>query len=208
VTSNRFLAIVAMFIGGVVVVWGVLRLFPARPPAGSARPDPAAAAVAAVAAPASPAGSAAGAGAAEAEGRKIKVKLFYVGEEGTRLVGVDTEVPFAESREDQARDIVEAEIAPAPDGQVSPIPPGTGVRAVYVTPKGEAYVDFTRPIADAHPGGTTNELLTVYAIVDALTTNLPAIGSVQILVDGHEVDTLAGHVDLRQPLAQNLDWVQ
>jgi hypothetical protein len=30
---------------------------------------------------------------------------------------------------------------------------------------------------------------------------------VQILVDGREVDTLAGHVDLRNPLSKNLTWV-
>jgi len=36
----------------------------------------------------------------------------------------------------------------------------------------------------AHTGGTLNELLTVYTIVNALTVNLPAVRSVQILVDG------------------------
>jgi len=60
----------------------------------------------------------------------------------------------------------------------------------------------------AHPGGTVNELLTVYTIVNALTANLPAVTGVQLLVDGKEVDTLAGHVDLRRPLAKNLTWVQ
>jgi hypothetical protein len=48
----------------------------------------------------------------------------------------------------------------------------------------------------------------VYTIVDALTANLPAVRSVQVLVDGKEVETLAGHVDLRRPLAKNLAWVQ
>jgi hypothetical protein len=37
---------------------------------------------------------------------------------------------------------------------------------------------------------------------------LPAISRVQILVDGKEVDTLAGHVDLRHPLEKNLTWVK
>ena len=35
-----------------------------------------------------------------------------------------------------------------------------------------------------------------------------AISRVQILVDGKEVDTLAGHVDLRHPLEKNLKWVK
>jgi hypothetical protein len=51
-------------------------------------------------------------------------------------------------------------------------------------------------------------MLTVYTLVDVLTVNLPAIATVQLLIDGKEVDTLAGHVDLRRPLVQNLTWVE
>ncbi len=51
---------------------------------------------------------------------------------------------------------------------------------------------ISAPTSSKHPGGSLEELFTVYAIVNALTVNLPAIIGVQILVDGHEVDTLAG----------------
>jgi hypothetical protein len=57
-----------------------------------------------------------------------------------------------------------------------------------------------------HPGGALDELFTVYAVVNAITVNLPAIMRVQILIDGKEADTLAGHVDLRRPLRKNLSW--
>ena len=57
-----------------------------------------------------------------------------------------------------------------------------------------------------HPGGTTNEMLTVYALVNTLTSNLPAITGVQLLIDGKEIDTLAGHLDLRRPIEQNLNY--
>ena len=43
--------------------------------------------------------------------------------------------------------------------------------------------------------------------MNALTTNIPAINAVQILVNGNEVDTLVGHVDLQHPLERNLQWV-
>jgi hypothetical protein len=69
-------------------------------------------------------------------------------------------------------------------------------------------VDLSRDASAAHPGGSLNELLTVYTIVNALTANLPAVSAVQLLVDGKQVETLAGHVDLRRPLAKNLAWVQ
>jgi hypothetical protein len=41
-----------------------------------------------------------------------------------------------------------------------------------------------------------------------LTENLPAIKSVQLLVGGKQIETLAGHVDLRRPLDKNLAFVQ
>lgn len=139
--------------------------------------------------------------------RTIRARLFYVSDDGTGLTSVEREVPFAEGPE-QAREIVNAQIAPVAGPLVSAVPPGTALRAVYITERGDAYVDLSSEAVTAHPGGTLNELLTVYTIVDALTVNLPAVQSVQILIDGKEVETLAGHVDLRQPLAKNLGLVQ
>jgi hypothetical protein len=78
------------------------------------------------------------------------------------------------------------------------------LRALFLTENGQAYVDLSRDVSTAHPGGSLNEMLTIYTIVHALTFNLPAIAGVQLLVDGKEVDTLAGHVDLRRPLSKNL----
>jgi spore germination protein GerM len=141
-------------------------------------------------------------------GRKIKARLFYVGEDGSRLTGVEREVPFGGGTAEQAREIVVAQLAPVTDPLVSAIPAGATLRALFVTERGEAFVDLSREIASGHGGGSLNELLTVYTIVNALTANLPAVTAVQLLVEGKEVDTLAGHVDLRRPLASNLLWVQ
>lgn len=146
--------------------------------------------------------------ATETPTRKIKATLFYVSEDGERLVPVEREVAYGGEVLDQAKRIVEAEIAAAPSPLISPMPAGTKLRAIYMGRNGEAYVDLSREASAAHPGGSLNELLTVYAIVDGLTANLPAIRSVQLLVDGREVDTLAGHVDLRRPLTKSGRWVQ
>ena len=47
--------------------------------------------------------------------------------------------------------------------------------------------------------GTGNVIPTVTTL-----TNLPAITAVQLLVDGKEADTLAGHVDLRRPFMKKV----
>ena len=139
--------------------------------------------------------------------RKITATLFYVAEDGMALVPVQREVPFGENAAEQARAIVEAQLTPTAAPQVSAIPAGVVLRDVFVTERGDAFVNLSADIIGKHPGGSLHEVFTVYTIVNALTVNLPAITRVQILVEGKEVDTLAGHVDLRHPLAKSLEWV-
>ena len=143
-----------------------------------------------------------------APGRKIKARLFYVADDGMRLTSIERDIAYGEGAVEQAREIIAAQIVPVVEPLVSAIPPQTKLRAVFITEGGDAYVDLSAEVKSAHPGGTVNELLTVYTLVNALTANLPAVTAVQVLVEGKEVDTLSGHVDLRRPLAKNLAWVQ
>jgi spore germination protein GerM len=160
-------------------------------------------------APAPPAATAvAGAGERGAETRRIKATLFYIAADGMRLAAAERDVAFGEGPSEQGKRIIEALLDPAPAGLASAMPPGTTLRGLYVGQHGDAYVDFGGALRSNHPGGSQNELLTVYAIVSALTVNLPAITSVQILIDGHEVDSLAGHVDLRRPLPNARQWME
>jgi hypothetical protein len=190
-SSRRLLAIGAATIVAIAVIGLVLL----RSPRLSSRATPRAAAASSPTVPPPP-------------GRKIKARLFYVADDGTRLTGVERDIAYGDGATAQAREIVAAQIAAVTAPFVSAVPAGTALRAVFLTEGGEAYVDLSREVVSAHPGGTLNELLTVYTIVNALTVNLPAVTAVQLLVDGKEVETLAGHVDLRQPLAKNLSWVQ
>jgi hypothetical protein len=137
----------------------------------------------------------------------ITATLFYAAPDGEGLTPIRREVPLAEGVVAQGRQILVAQLAPPPDGQRSVIPSGTQLRAFYVTDRGDAFVDLSRDITAAHPGGSLNELLTIYAIVNAVTANLPAVLRVQLLVDGKEVDTIAGHVDVRRPLARDTTLV-
>ena len=125
-----------------------------------------------------------------------------------RLTGVERDIAYGEGPLEQAREIIAAQIAPVTEPLVSAVPAGTTIRALFMTEHGDAYVDLSKEVTAAHTGGTLDEILTVYTIVNALTANLPAITTVQLLVEGREVDTLSGHVDLRHPLSKNLAWVQ
>lgn len=145
---------------------------------------------------------------APAAERKITATLYYISEDGLSLVGVQREVAFGEPIDLQAQRILEAQLARAPEPLSSAIPEATALRSLFLDGKGLAFVDLSADARNRHTGGALDELFTIYAIVNALTVNLPAISRVQILVDGKEVDTLAGHVDLRHPLQKNLKWVR
>jgi spore germination protein GerM len=145
---------------------------------------------------------------APAAERKITATLYYISQDGLALVGVQREVPFGEPIDQQAQRILEAQLARAPEPLSSAIPEATALRSLFLDDKGLAFVDLSADARLRHTGGALDELFTIYAIVNALTVNLPAITRVQILVDGKEVDTLAGHVDLRHPLPKNLKWVR
>jgi spore germination protein GerM len=138
----------------------------------------------------------------------ITATLFYAAADGQGLLPMRREVPLAEGVVAQGRQILMAQLATPPADQRSLIPAGTQLRAFYVTDRGDAFVDLSHEIATAHPGGSLNELLTVYAIVNAVTANLPAVQRVQLLIDGKEVDTIAGHVDVRRPLARDTTLVR
>ena len=180
------LLIGALFVG--LGVWLVLAILPGF----LSRPSP------------QPRDSAAG---AATPGQQIQASLFYVSDDGAELVPVIRDVPYGATSTEQARHIVAAQVRPPAGGLVSAIPQGTVVRSVFLGSRGDAYVDLSTEVL-GHGGGTLNEALAVFAIVNAVTSNLPDVSTVQILVNGKEVDSLAGHLDLRRPIGRVGDWIR
>ena len=73
-------------------------------------------------------------------------------------------------------------------------------KLLQVTVSGKvAKVDFSRELQKNFVGGSTGEEMLVGSVVNTLT-EFPEIQKVQIMVDGQEVETLSGHMDLSQPL--------
>ena len=138
----------------------------------------------------------------------ITATLFYGSRDGLLLQPVRVEVPLAEGAVAQGRQIVRALLQAPPAPYVPVIPAGTTLKAFYLTSSGDAFVDLSSEVSTKHPGGTHAELLTVYAVVNTITTNLQGVQRVQLLVDGNEADSLAGHVDVRRPLERDLAYVR
>jgi hypothetical protein len=138
----------------------------------------------------------------------IIATLYYGTADGQALAAVKREVPLGDGPRAQGRQILESELQAAPAPYLSLIPAGTMLRAFYITDRGDAFVDLSPEVSAMHPGGSTNELLTVYAIVNTVTANLSSVERVQILIGGKQADTLAGHVDLRRPFERDTSLVK
>jgi len=67
--------------------------------------------------------------------------------------------------------------------------------------RGILTADFSPDLQQQHPGGSASEILTVYSVVNTLTLNVPEIKQVVLLVDGKKIDSIAGHIDCRQPIS-------
>ena len=156
--------------------------------------------------PAPPDAAAEAKGAAEepAPERRISVKLFFEDTEQAGLVMEEREVPFSSDLTRQIRTVLEQLIEGSRAGKLSPLAPETKVIEVFVTAWGTAYVDLSKEASLGQVGGSKGELLAVYAVVNSVTTNFPAVGRVQILVDDRPVTTLSGHVDLSRPLPPDM----
>jgi len=76
------------------------------------------------------------------------------------------------------------------------LPAGADVKDVFLVNGNTAVVDTTPALAQGHRSGVFVETLTIVSLVKTLTTNLPGVTRVKILVDGRERETLAGHADL------------
>lgn len=138
----------------------------------------------------------------------ITATLYYTSPDGQGLVPVRREVPLADGPLAQGRQMLLTQLQAPPAPYMPAIPAGTTLRAFFITEKGDAFVDLSPEVASGQAGGSLGELLTVYALVNAVTANLPSVHRVQVLVDGAETDTLAGHVDLRRPLERDVTLVQ
>jgi hypothetical protein len=131
---------------------------------------------------------------------KTRIVLYFQGADVGMLFPEEREADDRQDGNARARLVLE-ELARGPKKDLLPtIPEGTGVREVYFDAAGTAYVDFTRGLRDNHRGGSVEELMTVESIVNTLARNVPEVQSVQFLIEGKTVLTLAGHVDLSLPL--------
>jgi spore germination protein GerM len=139
---------------------------------------------------------------------KAVTHLYFADKNNGFLIAEERVFEQTEDPVFYGRQIIEALIR-GPAQKLGPtLPDQTTIRALFIseagTEGGTCYVDLSADIQENHPGGVTTEMLTVYSIVNSLILNVSEIQAVKILIEGQESITLAGHIDLQQPLSANM----
>lgn len=130
-----------------------------------------------------------------------EVNLFLLDTTALMLVPVKIERRLHAELTKRLSQVVTALIQETPPNFRNTIPRGTALNEAYIDSQQTAYLDFSSHLTNGHIGGTTAELLTITAILKTVFDAFPDdIKQVQILIDGEEVKTLAGHLNLSQPL--------
>jgi hypothetical protein len=137
----------------------------------------------------------------------MELQLFLIVPGLEQLVPVSHTVAAPAGLDAQVRRAVQELILWSGTQAVSPLPPEAGIREVWVSPAGIAYVDFDRELRNFAGGGALGELHIVYGVVSTVVISFPEVFAVQLLVEGEMIETLAGHVDLDGPLVPSNEWV-
>jgi hypothetical protein len=146
---------------------------------------------------------------APGEPNRREVMLFFQRHDDDMLGPEPRKILLTDSITDQAKQIVSELIAgPREDGLLPTIPKRTTVLGIYMDRRGTAYLDLSEEFVALHPGGSAEELATIFSIVDSLTYNLPEIKRVRFLVAGEERDSLKSHLDLRRAYLKNMSIVR
>ncbi len=138
---------------------------------------------------------------------KQEVTLFFSDANERFLVPEKRFIPREKEPEEQAQEIVKALLAGSKTGLVNTFPEKAELQGVKTEGEETLVVNFRESMPAHHPGGSAAEMATLYSLTNTLTTNMPLIKKVKILIAGKERDSLKGHIGLKNPFTLNRELI-
>jgi len=135
---------------------------------------------------------------------EYEVTLFFPDARSERLVPEKRRIPALDDQ-DLAQKVLAALVAGPQDPDLQPaLPPDTQWYRVVLDDRHRwVIVDFTESVRQAHPGGSTAEVMSVYAVVNSLLANLKAYQRVWLLIEHQAQTVFKFHVFIGAPLPMN-----
>jgi hypothetical protein len=138
---------------------------------------------------------------------KQEVTLFFSDANERFLVPEKRFVPKENEPEGQAQEIIKALIGGSKTGLVNTFPEKAELIDVKMEGADTLLVNFRDSLVMNHPGGSASEIATVYSLTNTLTTNIPSVKKVKMLVGGREPELLKGHIGLKNPFFMNRELI-
>ena len=135
----------------------------------------------------------------DATQQSVKLTLYFPNSNASGLIATDRTVIVKNQEMIKA---IFIELATPPSGLEKPLPSGTTLLGATVSADGVATIDLSTDFKKNFGGGSSGEQMTMYSIVNSLTT-LPNVQSVQFLLDGKKHDGILGNLDTSVPLKRN-----
>ncbi len=139
---------------------------------------------------------------------EIKVIIFLPSSDDEFLHPEERKILKTHSLSNQVKQVILEIVKGSEKGNLSPIPPQTKIREVYIHKDGTAYLDLTSDFISGNSGGSSSEIEAIYTIVNSITFNFPFIKRVHFLIDGMERETLKGHLRLDRSFLPNYSMIK
>lgn len=137
------------------------------------------------------------------EAQTLTVNVYYPNEQGTKLIAASRTIETSASKDKYTAAMEALMQGPTEKGQTAIFPKKAKLHSVTLK-NGTAVVNFSKELQTNFVGGSTGEEMLVGSIVNTLT-EFPEIKNVHILVDGKNIETLSGHMDLSMAISRMND---
>ena len=139
---------------------------------------------------------------AEKQKKTLQVKIYYPDDVGMNLVSVARQIKIAKD-DDKYFEVCKLLTEKPKEKNLTKIFPNRA-KIISVLRKGDtAFVNFDGSITENFVGGSTGEEMLINSFVQTLT-EFPEVKQVKFVIDGHDVETLSGHMDLSVPIKRSL----
>jgi hypothetical protein len=138
---------------------------------------------------------------------KQEVILFFSDPTERFLIPEKRLIPKEKEPEQQASEMVKALMDGSKTGLVNTFPEKSELQDIVIEGGDTFLVNFKESLVTGHPGGSAAEMATIYSLTNTLTTNVPAIKKVRIVIGGKERESLKGHIGLKNPFTLNKELI-
>ena len=139
---------------------------------------------------------------AERQKKTLQVKIYYPDDAGMSLIPVTRQIKITKD-EEKYFEVCKLLTEKPKEKNLTKIFPSHAKINGALLKRDTVFVNFDGSIVENFVGGSTGEEMLINSFVNSLT-EFPEVKQVKFLINGHDVETLSGHMDLSVPIKREM----